>query len=151
MYIDAKGGQCVTLAMNLGGTSSQWDIQITTLDCDDTNLAPSGCTQYFYGQQSGQIKTFNWAGGEHLANQNQRICFRYICLNINQEEYISYRYTKISFILMISQNNNFDTILDKKKETQRFAIPLQPQRTSVFQVSKLIDEIRHHGLNKIYS
>jgi len=76
MYIDAKGGQCVTLAMNLGGTSSQWDIQVTTLDCDDTNLAPSGCTQYFYGEQSGQFKTFNWAGGEHLANQNQRICFR---------------------------------------------------------------------------
>ena len=90
VYIDAKGGQCVSLAMSLGGTSSQWDIQITTLDCDDTNLAPSGCTQYFYGAQSGQFKTFNWAGGEHLANQNQRICFRYIRLKTNQEEYLSY-------------------------------------------------------------
>ena len=89
VYIDAKGGQCVSLAMSLGGTSSQWDIQITTLDCDDTNLAPSGCTQYFYGAQSGQFKTFNWAGGEHLANQNQRICFRYIPLKTNQEEYLS--------------------------------------------------------------
>ena len=49
---------------------------------------------------------------------------------------------------MISQNNHFYTILDKKKVTQRFAIPLQPQRTSVFQVSKLIDEIMHHGLIK---
>ena len=145
MYVDVKGGQCTTLAMSLGGASSQWDIQITTLDCDDTNLAPSGCTQYFYGAQSGQIKTFNWAGGEHLANQNQRICFRYIRLKTYQLEYLSYG--KTCFIHMIFEYNPFDTILDKKKETQRFAIPLQPQRTSVFQVSKLFNKNRHHGLN----
>lgn len=48
---------------------------------------------------------------------------------------------------MISEYNHFDNILDKKKETQRFAIPLQPQRTSVFQVSKLFNKNRHHGLN----
>ena len=74
------GGTCVTLAYTIAGSSSSWDVQITTYDKDFTNKAPTGCTQYFYGSTSQAIKTFNWAGGEHLANQNQRICIRYMLI-----------------------------------------------------------------------
>ena len=40
-------------------------------------LAPQGCTQYFFGEDNGKFYTFNYDGGNHLANQNQNICFRY--------------------------------------------------------------------------
>ena len=76
VYIDVMGGACATLAFAIGGTTSSWDVQITTYDNDFTNKAPAGCTQYFYGASTQAIQTFNWAGGEHLANQNQRICIR---------------------------------------------------------------------------
>ena len=83
VYVDVMGGTCVTLAYAIAGTSSSWDVQITTYDKDFNNKAPTGCTQYFYGSSSQAIKTFNWAGGEHLANQNQRICIRYMLLYIH--------------------------------------------------------------------
>ncbi len=50
-------------------------MQVTQFACDFNNLAPSGCTQYFYGATTGTVKTFNF-GKEHLANQNQNICVR---------------------------------------------------------------------------
>ena len=53
-------------------------IQLQTFDNDFENKAPTGCTQYYYGETSQGFKTFNYANGVHLANQNQRICFRYI-------------------------------------------------------------------------
>ncbi len=31
--------------------------------CDYPNLAPSGCTQYFFGTQSGTIRTYNYNSG----------------------------------------------------------------------------------------
>ena len=55
--------------------------QISQISCfDNTGLAPSGCTQYYTGT-SGKIQSFNWmtngANSVQLANQNQKICFRY--------------------------------------------------------------------------
>ena len=50
--------------------------QITQVSCYDTNLAPSGCTQYFYGSTSGTINSFNWANLVQLANQAQHVCIR---------------------------------------------------------------------------
>jgi len=76
MYVDVMGGSCVNLAFAIGGSSASWDVQITTYDKDFINKAPTGCTQYFYGASTAAIKTFNWAGSQHLANQNQRICIR---------------------------------------------------------------------------
>jgi len=76
LYIDVTGGQCVTLAFSIGSSSSSWNIQIQTYDNDFENKAPTGCTQYFYGETTQGFKTFNYANGVHLANQNQRICFR---------------------------------------------------------------------------
>ena len=40
-----------------------------------------GCLQYFYGTNqdgsvTGQIKSFNYDQGWHLASQNQKICIR---------------------------------------------------------------------------
>ena len=51
---------------------------MTQYSCDYNNLAPEGCTQYFFGDQqtTAVVKTFNFDGGSHLADQNQNICVR---------------------------------------------------------------------------
>ena len=50
---------------------------MTQYACDFSNLAPTGCTQYFYGSTTDSVQTYNFAGGQHLANQQQQICVRY--------------------------------------------------------------------------
>ena len=40
------------------------------------NLAPDGCTQYFFGSTTDLVKTYNFDGGQHLASQDQNICVR---------------------------------------------------------------------------
>ena len=42
------------------------------------NLAPSGCTQYFFGSDEGTVKSFNFDGNSHLAEQNQVVCVRWV-------------------------------------------------------------------------
>ena len=54
------------------------------MDGSFSNLAPTGCTQWFYGEVEGQIQSFNFNGGQHLANQNQNICIRYIFFHYNE-------------------------------------------------------------------
>ena len=39
-------------------------------------MAPKGCTQYYFGSNTGSVKTFNFDGNQHLANQHQAICIR---------------------------------------------------------------------------
>eukprot|EP00094_Tigriopus_californicus_P012178 TCALIF_11770-PA protein Name:"Protein of unknown function" AED:0.15 eAED:0.15 QI:0/0.55/0.7/0.7/0.22/0.4/10/4/366 len=78
MYVDANEN-CNELAFQLGASSSvsrQWSIKITQYACDFDNLAPQGCTQYHFGSNSGTIKNYNFDGGAHLANQEQKICVR---------------------------------------------------------------------------
>jgi len=82
MYIDVCE-ECIDLSFQLGqagvGTSianRQWSIKVTQYDCCYDNLAPAGCTQYFFGSDSQSVQTFNYDGGQHLANQNQQICVR---------------------------------------------------------------------------
>jgi len=87
MYVD-MGADCVDLTFQLGTgartvADPQWTIRVTQYDSGYTNLAPFGCTQYFWKQDSdsdgkGSIKSYNWQGGEgyHLANQKQKICIR---------------------------------------------------------------------------
>ncbi len=59
--------------------------------CDYSNLAPTGCTQYIFGESEGEIQSYNFKGNEHLANQNQKICIRReanncrICYTIENE------------------------------------------------------------------
>jgi hypothetical protein len=53
-------------------------IIVNTL-AQDANLAPPGCTQWFFGVNGvNEVKTFNFEGGAHLADQRQNICIRLI-------------------------------------------------------------------------
>ena len=53
-------------------------MQVTQYSCDFDNLAPDGCTQYFFGSTTGTVQSYNFndGAGEHLANQDQAICVR---------------------------------------------------------------------------
>jgi len=82
MYIDSSDA-CNDLAFQLGQTAfgtgvsqRQWSIKVTQYACDYPNLAPDGCTQYFFGSSGQSVKTYNFDGGQHLANQDQNICIR---------------------------------------------------------------------------
>ena len=76
MYIEASK-ECNILDFNLAGTvNSKWDIRIIQLHCNSNSLAPVDCTQYYFGQTSGTIHSYNFNGGLHLAKQNQLICIR---------------------------------------------------------------------------
>ena len=43
----------------------------------DGNRAPPGCLQWFFGAAQGEVKTFNFEGGAHLADQRHSICVRW--------------------------------------------------------------------------
>merc|ERR1719323_2180018 len=82
MYL-AADANCNNLAFLFGDTgigasrkTPSFSIRITQYSCNYENLAPTGCTQYFYGDDEGIVKSFNYDGGQHLANQNQKVCFR---------------------------------------------------------------------------
>ena len=82
MYVDASTA-CNDLNMILGNagvgasiTTRSWSVRITQYSCNYPNLAPSGCTEYFFGSDTGTMTSYNFAGGAHLANQKQMICVR---------------------------------------------------------------------------
>jgi len=84
VYFDADN-DCHDLDFQLGefanGVTSiatrQWSIKVSQYSCDYTNLAPSGCDQYYYGPEAAnRVQSFNYDGGKHLANQRQTICVR---------------------------------------------------------------------------
>ena len=51
-------------------------FQVTQYSCDFPNLAPDGCTQWYFGSTTAQVQSYNFDGGQHLANQDQNICIR---------------------------------------------------------------------------
>ena len=55
-----------------------WTIRVTQYDCSYQNLAPSGCTEYYFGDTTGTISSYNFNSGNgyNLANQNHKICIR---------------------------------------------------------------------------
>ena len=82
VYVDASDS-CNDLVFQLGangrGTNvapRSWSIKVTQYSCDYNNLAPDGCTQYFFGPNSQTVQTYNYDGGYQLADQNQNICIR---------------------------------------------------------------------------
>jgi len=81
MYIDVPE-ECALLSFHLAAGSSatrQWNIEVTQFSCDYENLAPQGCTQYYYGTSgAGTVESYNFNAGNglHLANQNQMVCVR---------------------------------------------------------------------------
>ena len=90
VYFDASDS-CNNVLFNLGPTAMgvtaiatrSFSIKITQFTCDYTNLAPSGCDQFFFGTTSGYVQTFNYQNTKHLASQSQDICFRYlICTKV---------------------------------------------------------------------
>jgi len=82
MYVDSSD-QCNELSMLLGTTAvgttlptRSWTIRVTQIECGSDNLPPAGCTQYFFGSDTGTVNTYNYNGGFHLASQNQVQCIR---------------------------------------------------------------------------
>jgi len=83
MYVD-MGAECIDLTFQIDSTASlepKWNIRVTQYEATYDNLAPFGCTQYYWKQDSdsdgkGTIQSYNWSGGKHLADQNQVICIR---------------------------------------------------------------------------
>eukprot|EP00095_Tigriopus_kingsejongensis_P012198 maker-scaffold1149_size94623-snap-gene-0.18 protein:Tk12198 transcript:maker-scaffold1149_size94623-snap-gene-0.18-mRNA-1 annotation:"transcriptional regulator" len=80
MYVDASQ-TCNDLNFVLGsqGIGSSianrvWRIKVTQYSCDYSNLAPQGCTQYFFGPTENTVQTFNFLGSKHLADQSKKIC-----------------------------------------------------------------------------
>ena len=76
---------------------------MTQIACDSPIKAPQGCTQYYYGSTTNSAKSYGYNSGNsyHLANQNQKVCVRYMqklkfCifsyLVIECNEYISLPY-----------------------------------------------------------
>ena len=59
-------------------TNRNFQIKVTQYSCNFNNLAPDGCTKYFFGSNTGTSQTYNYNGGngQHLANQNEAQCFR---------------------------------------------------------------------------
>ena len=87
MYVDVdrRGtAGCNTFAFQLGDVgvgaaiaTRMWSIRVTQYACDSPVKAPDGCTQYFFDPTgTGVVKTYNFDGGQHLANQKQTICVR---------------------------------------------------------------------------
>ena len=65
VYVDSSTA-CNKLNMLLGTTAvgttlatRSWTIRVTQLECGSDVLAPAGCTQYFYGSDSGTVNTYN--------------------------------------------------------------------------------------------
>jgi len=83
MYVDSSE-RCNDLSFQLGSAANgvsaiatrKWSIKVTQYSCDYNNLAPDGCTQYFWGGTTGSVMSYNFDGGMHLADQNHLFCVR---------------------------------------------------------------------------
>ena len=85
VYIDASTdcnnlewvfGQSAVGISNLATRSIT--IKASQIACGDSNLAPSGCSQYYWGTGGAStIKSFGYDGStSHLADQKQTVCVR---------------------------------------------------------------------------
>ena len=60
-------------------TNRRFSIHTSLIPCTSPNKAPTGCLQWFTGTSgTGTVRTFNYGEGEHLGDQVQTICFRYV-------------------------------------------------------------------------
>ena len=84
VYFDASES-CNTLDFQFGNdavgiasvATRSFSIKVSQMACDDDNLPPQGCTQYYYGTSgTNQVRSFNFDGGRHLADQHQVVCVR---------------------------------------------------------------------------
>ena len=85
MYIDADT-DCNNLNFNFAQSAvgianlatRSITIKALQLGCGNTNLAPAGCAQYYFGTTGAStIKSFGYDGStNHLVNQHQTVCVR---------------------------------------------------------------------------
>jgi len=84
MYVDASE-DCNDLTFTVKDNTNfingrAWTVRVTQYDGGFENLAPPGCTQYFWDKEDtdGELYSYNWNGGNgrHLADQKQVICIR---------------------------------------------------------------------------
>lgn len=69
--------QLVFMLSSAGSSLTRnWNIKVTQYECGHENMAPDGCTKYFFGANSGYVKTYNFDAGLHLADQHERMCIR---------------------------------------------------------------------------
>lgn len=68
---------CNTMELRFGSSSTRRNIKvlISQIPCDVVWKAPAGCTQWYTGV-SGNVVSYNYQGGMHLANHNYRACIR---------------------------------------------------------------------------
>jgi len=95
LYVDvdptSRGPTLEVDTSNAGGTTfaRTWAIEVTQIQCDSVERAPTGCRQ-FYNTTSGTVTSFNFKNPAstateinagtglqlHLANQNYRVCIQ---------------------------------------------------------------------------
>jgi len=83
MFTDTDGSTCVTGSFSFGleSSSRSYSIHVTQYAEGDTMGGPSGCLQYYVGNE-GVVRSFNWQGRAdlvssiHLANQRYDACIR---------------------------------------------------------------------------
>ena len=74
MILEAEDG-CNVLTFTWDSDSTrEWNIHISQILCSDPHKPPQGCLQYFTGT-TGNIASYNFQGGTHLANQVNYCCF----------------------------------------------------------------------------
>ena len=72
--LDFQLGTAATGLANVATRS--WVVKVSQYSCDYENLAPTGCTQYFYGTGAANVvQSFN-NPNLHLADQRQTVCVR---------------------------------------------------------------------------
>ena len=68
MILEAEDN-CNVLTFTWDSDSTrEWNIHISQILCSDPHKPPQGCLQYFTGT-TGNIASYNFQGGTHLANQ----------------------------------------------------------------------------------
>merc|ERR1711881_664077 len=88
MIIEAKE-TWNTLTFTWTGTTTQtWNIHIMQIGCTEPWKPSAGCLQYFTGV-TGNLYSYNYAGGVHLANQQYTNCIR------TEQGYCSITYTEV--------------------------------------------------------
>ena len=77
VYVDASEN-CSALTFTLSDTGRSWRVRVTQYEAGFENLAPAGCTQYFWNKEdsTGVLSSYNYGGGRHLSDQKQVICIR---------------------------------------------------------------------------
>ena len=101
-------------------------------------MAPDGCTQYFWGQTTDTVKTYNFSGGQHLASQDQNICVRFVCLPIHIATY-SFEKQIIRVIIFQGEKDHIVVFvgLELQLEILKYLEQLQAQVVIIIHVDSL--------------